>query len=120
MHIAFLFSPIAPWNFFRPPSRMAVSRSYPRHLVKFCEKRKEKSIYLRLYSDCDFFCLDLFSFLKRLPCGNGLVSCIYHSNDLVSSSYPMPVQCEFILTFLVDVILKNNTFEKYQKFCTFK
>ena len=70
--------------------------------------------------DCDFFCLDLFSFLKRLPCGNGLVACIYHSNDLVSSSYPMPVQCEFILTFLVDLILKNNTFEKYQKFCTFK
>ena len=28
--------------FFRPPSRMAVSRSYPRHLVQFCEKRKKK------------------------------------------------------------------------------
>ena len=27
--------------YFRPPSRMAVSRSYPRHLVKFCEKRKK-------------------------------------------------------------------------------
>ena len=26
---------------FRPPSCMAVSRSYPRHLVKFREKEKE-------------------------------------------------------------------------------
>ena len=30
------------FTYFRPPSRMAVSRSYPRHLVKFCEERSIK------------------------------------------------------------------------------
>ena len=27
---------------FRSPSRMAISRSYPRHLVQFCEKEKKR------------------------------------------------------------------------------
>ena len=50
---------------FRPPSGMAVSRSYPRHFFRFCE---EKSILPPFFFQCIFFYLkrrNLFYLFKH-------------------------------------------------------
>ena len=56
----------------RPPSRMAVSRSYPRHLVQFREKkRKKESILPPLSRFCSFHLLCCISSnVPRVPKGS--------------------------------------------------
>ena len=97
---------------FRSPSCMAISRSYPRHLVKFCEKRKTQlfmiiNIFIMMHL---FFCIWLFIQLRippsytaqlyRLVIPLGYTTRLYtarlyrpviQSEYLVSLSYPMAI-----------------------------
>ena len=47
------FTPINANKVFRSPSRMAISRSYPRHLVQFCEENKKH--FTSYFSFASFF-----------------------------------------------------------------
>ena len=47
---------------FRSPSRMAISRSYPRHLVKFREKKSILPLFFK--EDATFYSSHIFSFKK--------------------------------------------------------
>ena len=89
---------------------MQTSRSYPRHLVKFCEKRKTQLlIIINLFVMMHlFFCIWLFIQLYRAVIPPGYTTRLYHpvippgyttrlyspviqSEYLVSLSYPMAI-----------------------------
>ena len=95
--------------YFRPPLCMAVSWSYPRHLVSFCEKNPFIFLFFcifflsRLFFFCVFFLLPLFymclffdmtSFYQLFYGANRtdldrLSSCASHSDSLISLSNSM-------------------------------
>ena len=57
-HLTKLLDNVPSVDIFRPPSRMAVSRSYPSHFFNFCEKEKKHSASI-------FSSFASFFYLKR-------------------------------------------------------
>ena len=100
---------IWPWNImsFRLPSHMPTSRSYPRHLVKFCGEKIHLPPFFHLFKKDNYFSfaffpfilkwhtifhLCLFSFASAQANAQFIalgISYISHSNDLVSLINPM-------------------------------
>ena len=108
IHKALFESKMLP-NVFRSPSCMAISRSYPRNLVKFCEEKKHFTSY--------FFCV----FYKDASFLAHLVIIIWCFPIWLSSFIKLShgdLQCKFIQTFFqqfsnLNLVVYKNPESRY-------
>ena len=109
---------------------MAISRSYPRYLVKFCEKKNKKSILPPFLKNTQFFMIHLFLWFAKDTFSFHLHHSTYPPGyppgyppsylpgylPVCLPDYPLGYSRSLLSTVLCSADLDSAGFKKYTRF----